>query len=48
MDRGGWWATVGRVTELDLTEQLTHTHTHTHRHRIVGNVCKVPGTVSAQ
>ena len=30
MDRGGWWATVGRVTELDLTEQITHTHTHTH------------------
>ena len=27
MDRGAWWATVHRVTELDMTEQLTYTHT---------------------
>ena len=25
MDRGAWRATVHRVTELDMTEQLTHT-----------------------
>ena len=29
MDKGAWQATVHRVTELDMTEQLTHTHTHT-------------------
>ena len=22
-----WWATVHEITELDMTEQLTHTHT---------------------
>ena len=32
MDRGAWWATVHRITELDMTEHLSmHTHTHTHR-----------------
>ena len=46
MDRGAWRATVGGVTESDMTEGYTHTHTHTHR--IVGNVCKAPGTASAQ
>ena len=30
MDKGAWQATVHRVTELDMTEQLTHKHTHTH------------------
>ena len=25
MDKGAWQATVHRVTELDMTEQLTHT-----------------------
>ena len=29
MDRGAWRATVGGVTELDMTEGHTHTHTHT-------------------
>ena len=29
MDRGAWWATVHRVTELDTTEATEHTHTHT-------------------
>ena len=42
MDRGAWRATVGGVTEPDITEVLTHTH------RIVGNVCKAPGTAGAQ
>ena len=28
MDRGAWWSTVHGVTELDMTERLTHTHTH--------------------
>ena len=32
MDRGAWWATVHRVAESDMTEQLTHTHTHAHTH----------------
>ena len=27
MERGAWWATVQKVAELDMTEQLTHTHT---------------------
>ena len=27
MDRGAWRATVGGVTELDMTEGHTHTHT---------------------
>ena len=36
MDRGAWRATVHGVSELDMTEQLTHTHTHTHtRGRII-------------
>ena len=31
LDRGGWWATVHRVAELDVTEQLkTHTQIHIH------------------
>ena len=29
MDRGAWRATVGGVTESDMTEGHTHTHTHT-------------------
>ena len=32
MDKGAWQATVHRVTELDMTEQLTHKHTHTLTH----------------
>ena len=28
MDGGAWQATVSGVTELDMTEQLTHTHNH--------------------
>ena len=28
IDRGAWWATVHRVTELDMTEVTSHTHTH--------------------
>ena len=24
LDRGAWWATVHGVTELDMTERLTH------------------------
>ena len=32
-DRGGWRATVHRVTETDMTERLTHTlHLQLHRH----------------
>ena len=26
MDRGGWWPTVHRVTELDMTEATEHAH----------------------
>ena len=32
MDRGAWQATVRGVTDIDMTEQLTHTYTHTHTH----------------
>ena len=33
MGTEAWRATVHRVAELDMTEQLhTHTHTHTHTH----------------
>ena len=31
MDRGGWWATVHGVAELNMTEKI-HTHTHTRTH----------------
>jgi len=30
MDKGVWRTTIHEVTELDMTEWLTHTHTHTH------------------
>ena len=29
MDRGIWQVTILGITELDMTEQLTHTHSHT-------------------
>ena len=28
MDRGGWWATVHRVTELDTTEVTWHSQSY--------------------
>ena len=34
MDRGGWWTTVHRVTEADLTEVTDHTCTHVHIYAI--------------
>ena len=27
MDKGAWWVTVHRVTELDMTEVTEHAHT---------------------
>ena len=39
MNRGVWWG-VYRVTELDMTEQLSrHTHTHTHTSLFLGDTC---------
>ena len=37
MDRGAWLATIHRIAESTMTEQLStltcaHTHTHTHTH----------------
>ena len=34
MERGGWWATVHRVTKslTQLKQLSTHTHRHTHTH----------------
>ena len=28
MDRGAWWATVHKISESDMTEQLTFTYTY--------------------
>ena len=43
MDRGAWQATVRGVTDIDMTEQLTHTYTHTHTHTHTHDLELPPG-----
>ena len=42
MDRGAWQATVRGVTDIDMTEQLTHTYTHTHTHTHTHTIWNFP------
>ena len=48
MDRGAWWATVHK--ESDMTERLptpTHTHTHMHIYVLIIYIHFLAGSVAA-
>ena len=50
MDRGGWWPTVHRVTELDMTEATEHAHIYQWRtiHQLKSQGFQISGLADPQ